>query len=195
MGVRTIISVDGASPDVARAEARGMRYVHIPITYAEASREQQLEIARAVRDSPGPAFVHCHHGMHRGPAAAASAAVLLGEVTPEEGVAFMKEAGTASSYEGLYACVATASVATSSALDERRRVSVGPQGQGFVAAMIEVDQAFSYLDEIRGGGVGQSRKTIPTWFRPRKRDASSTTCVSPTMTRTARRSAATSRGG
>ena len=28
-------------------------------------------LARAARTLPGPIFVHCHHGMHRGPAAAA----------------------------------------------------------------------------------------------------------------------------
>ena len=58
MGIRTIITVDGAPPDVARAEARGMRYVHIPITYAQVSPEQTLELARAVRDLPGPTYIH-----------------------------------------------------------------------------------------------------------------------------------------
>src|SRR5262249_21685483 len=61
MGVRTIVSVDGARPDVAAAAARGMRYVHIPVTYAEVTTEQRLEIARAIRDLPGPVYLHCHH--------------------------------------------------------------------------------------------------------------------------------------
>ena len=33
LGVKTVISVDGARPDVARARAHGLRYVHVPIGY------------------------------------------------------------------------------------------------------------------------------------------------------------------
>lgn len=150
MGIRTIISVDGMSPDTASAEKRGMRYVHIPITYAQATRSQQLEIARAVRDLPKPIYLHCHHGKHRGPAAAASAAVLLGEMTPDQGVAFMKEAGTAPSYTGLYACVASAAIAAPADLDAApAEFPAVRRAQGIVAAMVEVDQAFSNLQAIR----------------------------------------------
>ncbi|MCB9846626.1 MAG: cytochrome c [Phycisphaeraceae bacterium] len=153
MGIRTIISVDGASPDVARAEARGMRYVHIPITYAQATERQQLEIARAVRDLPGPIYIHCHHGKHRGPAAAASAAVLLGVFSPEQGVAFMKTAGTAPSYSGLYACVAQANRASSESLDKAPHTFPSIQrARGIVAAMVEVDIAHENLAQIRAAG-------------------------------------------
>ncbi len=150
MGVKTIISVDGAMPDVAAAEARGMRYVHIPITYAEVTGEQRHEIARAIRDLPGPVYMHCHHGKHRGPAAAASAAVALRMISPDEGVAFMKEAGTAPNYTGLYACVAAAVIASDEALD--KAPSDFPsvrRAHGIVAAMIEVDAAFEHLGDIR----------------------------------------------
>ncbi|MBC7834461.1 MAG: hypothetical protein H7Y88_05085 [Phycisphaerales bacterium] len=153
MGVKTIISVDGATPNVAAAEARGMRYVHIPTTYATVTAEQQLEIARAIRDLPGPVFLHCHHGKHRGPAAAASAAVALGMMTSEQGVEFMKTAGTAPSYAGLYSCVGAAVVASPGAISAApddfpaiRRVS------GIVGAMVEVDLAFENLRSISAAG-------------------------------------------
>lgn len=153
MGVRTIISVDGASPDVERAAARGIRYVHIPITYAEATREQQLELARAVRDLPGPIYVHCHHGKHRSPAAAAAIAVTLGEVTPEEGVAFMKAAGTAPNYTGLYACVAHAVVASVAALDGAPAdFPAVCKPEGITGAMVQIDEAFEHLGQIRAAG-------------------------------------------
>ena len=153
MGVRTIISVDGATPDVARAEARGIRYVHIPITYAEVTEEETLEIARAMRDLPGPVFVHCHHGKHRSPAAVAAAGAALGIVTPEEGIAFMKTAGTAPSYVGLYACVAAMTVANPAVIDAAPAdfPSVR-QAEGMVAAMVEVDAAYEFLGEIRAAG-------------------------------------------
>ena len=75
-GVRTIISVDAAEPDVALAEAFGMRYVHIPIGYGAVDAKTKLKLTRAVRDLPRPIYVHCHHGKHRGPTAAALALVL-----------------------------------------------------------------------------------------------------------------------
>jgi len=153
MGIKTILSVDGATPDVEAAAARGMRYVHIPITYAEVTRAQELEIARAIRDLPGPIYLHCHHGKHRGPAAAASAAVLLDEMTGEQGVAFMKMAGTAANYVGLYACVAAAVPATASEIDsapgdfpQTRRAA------GIVAAMVSVNDVYERLEQIRSAG-------------------------------------------
>lgn len=153
MGIVTIISVDGAAPDVVAAESRGMRYVHIPLRYEGYTRDQQLELARAVRDLPGPIYMHCHHGKHRSPAAAASAAVLLGELSAEEGVAMMKAAGTAPTYKGLYECVATAMVAEV-ALIEAAPADFVPVAKvsGLVEAMVEADHAFDHLKAIKENG-------------------------------------------
>lgn len=153
LGVRTILSVDGGRPDVARASARGMRYVHIPITYATITAEQRLELSRAVRDLPGPVYVHCHHGKHRGPAATAAIAVTLGRLDPAAALELMRRAGTAASYEGLYACVAELGPATPAELD---RAPAGfpavREVEGIVAAMVEVDEAFEHLGAIREAG-------------------------------------------
>lgn len=153
LGVKTIISVDGATPDVERAKARGMRYVHIPITYSDVPEKQKLEIARAIRDLPGPVFIHCHHGKHRSPAATAAAAVALGLSTPEEGVAFMKKAGTSPNYAGLYQCVEEAVVVPVSAVNAASNAFPEVQKpSGLVAAMVEVDLAYEHLQEIRAAG-------------------------------------------
>jgi protein tyrosine phosphatase (PTP) superfamily phosphohydrolase (DUF442 family) len=153
MGVKTVISVDGATPDLARAEARGMRYVHIPITYSEVPEKQKLEIARAIRDLPGPVYIHCHHGKHRSPAATAAAAVALGLATPDEGIAFMKTAGTAPNYTGLYQCVAQATAVSATALSSASGDFPAVQKpQGMVAAMVEVDIAYEHLGDIRATG-------------------------------------------
>jgi len=153
MGVRTIISVDGAPPDVARAEARGMRYVHIPITYAQVSPAQTLELARAVRDLPGPVYIHCHHGKHRSPAVSAAAAIALGRLTAAQGVAFLREAGTAPTYEGLYACVAGGRPVEASAIDGAPADFPSlRQPTGLVAAMVDADEAFDHIDAIRAAG-------------------------------------------
>jgi protein tyrosine phosphatase (PTP) superfamily phosphohydrolase (DUF442 family) len=71
LGIKTAISVDGATPDAETARRYGIRYVHLPVGYDGISREQAVRIIKAARTLPGPVFVHCHHGKHRGPAAVA----------------------------------------------------------------------------------------------------------------------------
>lgn len=150
MGVRTIISVDGSAPDVERATARGMRYIHIPTTYATITDDQRLIIARAIRDLPGPVFIHCHHGKHRGPAAAAAALVTLGRATAGEAEAYMVTAGTAASYTGLYSCVRDAWVADAATLDSvPDDFPESQRPEGIVAAMVEIDLAAEHLAAIK----------------------------------------------
>jgi protein tyrosine phosphatase (PTP) superfamily phosphohydrolase (DUF442 family) len=106
MGVKTIISVDGARPDLAAAKKHGLRYIHIPIGYDGVEAEAQAALTRVVREVKGPVFIHCHHGKHRGPAAAAVACMAAGAMTPAEATAFLKLAGTGKEYAGLWRDVA-----------------------------------------------------------------------------------------
>lgn len=149
MGVRTIISVDGAEPDLARARARGMRYVHLPFGYNGFNDARRAELARATRDlaGDGPIYIHCHHGKHRSAAAAGAVGVSLGWFDAQHAATRMKVSGTAPQYAGLYRCVAQASPMSQASLDaaaasppERTRP------RGMVAAMVAIDEA---LDRIR----------------------------------------------
>src|SRR5262245_25679022 len=54
LGIKTIISVDGAKPDVEMAQKYGMRYVHLPHGYDGVPESRAKELAKAVRDLPGP---------------------------------------------------------------------------------------------------------------------------------------------
>jgi hypothetical protein len=104
LGVKTVISVEAARPEIALAQKYGLRYVHSPIGYDGVPREQALRMAAAVQDLPGPFFIHCRHGKHRSPAAAAAVRFLLDpSCTVADTVAFLKRAGTAPHYTGLYA--------------------------------------------------------------------------------------------
>lgn len=155
LGVKTIISVDGAKPMVDRAAAYGMRYVHLPVGYDGIDAQQQVLIARAYRDLAGPVFIHCHHGKHRGPAAAASAAVIVGELTPEQGVAFMKAAKTSPSYPGLYECVATISPEYLSFLESAPAAEELPSVatvSGMVDNMVGVDFCHVNLGHVQKAG-------------------------------------------
>lgn len=106
LGVRTIISVDGAVPDVEAAHAHGMRYVHLPMTYGSVPHDVLVGLVRATRELSGPIYIHCHHGKHRGPAAAVSLWRCLDpSVTNDQAVAAMTVIGTADRYQGLFASV------------------------------------------------------------------------------------------
>jgi len=150
MGVRTIISVDGATPDVERARARGMRYVHLPTGYDGIRPSCREQLAAALVELPGPIYVHCHHGKHRGPAAAAVAAVALGKLSSDQGFEFLNRAGTSKSYPGLFSSVRetesfdrTRAAEIASELPEIARVS------DLVAAMCEIDRATDHLEECK----------------------------------------------
>src|SRR5207237_1872933 len=98
----------GARPDVALARQYGLRYVHLPIGYDGVSPAQALRLAKAVYELPKPIYIHCHHGKHRGPAAAAIAHLCLDERCSVDTVlAEMRRAGTDPHYRGLYAAPTT----------------------------------------------------------------------------------------
>lgn len=119
MRVKSIVSVDGVCPNTWLPNTRGIVTIHLPISYDGITPERQLELARAVRDAraSGAVYIHCHHGKHRSPAAAATVAAMLGWETPGMGVARMNVAGTSADYMGLYACATNARPVDAAVLD------------------------------------------------------------------------------
>lgn len=117
LGVKTIISVDGAKPEVEMARKYGLRYVHLPHGYDGIPAERAQQLAKAVRDLEGPIYIHCHHGKHRSPAAASVACVSAGLVPADHAVAILKIAGTSENYRGLFADAAEARKLDSTLLD------------------------------------------------------------------------------
>ncbi|MBL9118933.1 MAG: cytochrome c [Phycisphaerae bacterium] len=153
LGFKTIVSVDGAEPDLDAAKAQGLRYVHLPIGYNGASPERQAEIARAIRDLPGPVYVHCHHGKHRSAAAAASASLLLARTDKDHALSAMKVAGTSPSYTGLWACVDIAMAQPVGTVD--RASNAFPEvsrPKGIARSMIEIDAKFDQLKLVQANG-------------------------------------------
>lgn len=154
LGIKTVITVDGAQPDLERAHKFGMRYVHIPIGYDGVPRDAALKVARAIRDLPGPVYIHCHHGQHRGPAAAAVAHLLLDpDCTVERAVAEMRRAGTDLKYAGLYASPAAIRKLASADLDAAPNdfpESVKPAA--FPQVMVHVDELWDKVKLIQAVG-------------------------------------------
>lgn len=155
MGIRTIISVDGAVPDAARADARGMRTIHLPIGYDGFDEERRLQLARAARDAmeAGPVYIHCHHGKHRSAGAAAAIAASLGWMTAEEGVERMHVSGTAPSYRGLYACARDAEPVSLARLEDVPADFPSAWApSSFVQGMVEIDEVMARLRTIERAG-------------------------------------------
>ena len=155
LGIKTIISVDGATPDVPAATARGIRYIHLPIGYNGFDSQRALELTRATRDAhaQGPVYIHCHHGKHRSAAAAAVVATGLGWLTPQAGVQRMKVSGTSPDYPGLYACAENATPMTPQTLNALPGdfPSIAPTS-GFVQSMVYIDEATDHLKAIEKAG-------------------------------------------
>ncbi|MDA1194687.1 MAG: hypothetical protein O2894_05840 [Planctomycetota bacterium] len=107
LGVKTILCVDGKAPDVATAQRHGLRYVHVPIQYSGMEPGELARIAKTFRELPGPFYVHCFHGKHRGPAAAAVGRLVLDGASREQVLGEMVACGTSGTYEGLYRVIAS----------------------------------------------------------------------------------------
>ncbi len=157
MGVRTLLSVDGMAPDLGRARVHGMRYVHVPIGYDGVGTNALRRLAKAVSTLPGPFYIHCHHGRHRGPAAAAAVARALHRWTAPQASAWLLLAGTDPRYAGLHRDATNAPpippdeiARIADPLPERTPV------EPLVRAMVAVDHEFEALRRQRGNAFGPS---------------------------------------
>jgi cytochrome c556 len=143
LGVQTIVSVDGATPDIDLAQKYGIRYVHIPFGYDTIPLTAQLSLTRAARQSKVPLYIHCHHGKHRGPAAAAIVCRARGLVDSAGALKIMENAGTSRDYKGLWRDVEFYTVPSDETelpqLEEVAKVESLP------AAMARIDRNFDHL--------------------------------------------------
>lgn len=159
LGVKTVISVDGAKPDVELARKHGLRYVHLPHGYDGIPEQRAKELAKAVRDLPGPIYIHCHHGKHRSPAAATVACVEIGLLQPSDGLSVLKTAGTSEHYRGLYQSAESARRLDDALLDAldvefRETVELPPLAEGMVA----LEHTFDHLKTIAAAGWKPTRQ-------------------------------------
>jgi hypothetical protein len=146
LNIKTIISVDGAKPNVELARKYGMKYIHLPIGYDGVGEAQGKAIAKAINESPGTVYVHCHHGRHRSAAAVAVACVYNGQLKPEQAESVLKTFGTGANYLGLWKDAREARPVDAKELAELQVefVEVAEIGD-IVAAMIAIDQRWDHL--------------------------------------------------
>ena len=149
LGVRTIVSVDGARPQVEAARAAGLRTVHLPIGYDGIPEGTVAALTRLAEETDGPIFVHCHHGKHRGPAAAAVLGLSIGVLDRAEGVAWLTRAGTGHDYSGLWSAVERFTP-----VDPSRAIPLVEVAEvtGLVDAMARIDRAKDHLRVLADHG-------------------------------------------
>lgn len=153
LGVRTIISVDGAKPKVELAHRFAMRYVHLPIGYDAIPQSRAAELVKAAMGADGPLYLHCHHGKHRGPAAAATICRARDGWSAECAEAFLRQAGTAPEYAGLFRDVRAFRSPTAEQL--ARLPSTFPEvaeTPELVDAMVAIDEQFEALKGAQKAG-------------------------------------------
>lgn len=146
LGIRTVISVDGAEPDVETAARHGIRTVHMPMGYSGISQEDAWRLVKAAGSGSEGVYVHCHKGRHRGPAAAALVCMALEGWPATFAERWMHIAGTSEVYAGLYNSVKTFQVPSAQDLENI------PEGSGgtvevspLVECMVRIENRFETL--------------------------------------------------
>ncbi|MCC6547153.1 hypothetical protein IT570_08280 [Candidatus Sumerlaeota bacterium] len=143
LGTNTIISVDGVTPDVKGAGALGMRYIHIPIGYDGITRKQAAELSQAMEETTGTLYVHCHHGQHRGPAAAALAWRLSTDCSATSATEVLERAKTGRDYHGLWAAMNMENL--DQVREERPTLLETAKVADLTARMVLIDQSMDRL--------------------------------------------------
>jgi len=153
LGVKTIVSVDGSKPNVELAHQYGLHYVHLPIGYDGVPQQRSAEFVKVLREADGPIYFHCHHGKHRGPAAAAAACVAAKGWTNERALAFLQEAGTAAEYAGLFRDVRAYRPPTPEELAHvPARLPEIAKTPPLVDTMVSIDERFDALKALQKSG-------------------------------------------
>ncbi|HEV2295836.1 MAG TPA: hypothetical protein VGR35_18460 [Tepidisphaeraceae bacterium] len=153
LGVKTILSVDGAKPDVETARRYGMRYVHLPIGYDGVDDAEGRAIAKALAELPGPIYLHCHHGRHRSAAAVAVACVNNGMLQPQQAEDVLRTFGTGANYTGLWKAAREAARVDDSELAALQIEWVETAKLPELAeAMVKVQFHWEHIKAIRNAG-------------------------------------------
>lgn len=146
LGVNCIISVDGAEPERELAAKYGIKYKHWPVRYSGLSPEAALGIAHWVKELPGTIYLHCHHGKHRGPAAAACVMLAIDPTfTRQDAKAWLTQAGTDPRYSGLVNLPWTMPRPTPTQWQASQSTKPTINENELTATMVAIDERFDML--------------------------------------------------
>ncbi len=152
LGIKTIISVDGAQPAIETARKHGLRYVHLPFGYDSIPSNRVVDLAFAATQAPGPIYLHCHHGKHRGPVAVAVICLSVEGWTQEQATQWLKQAGTSPEYRGLFRSVAEFRPPSGDQLKAVRSLPEVSKASTLVEGMVALDRHWEHLKQFRKNG-------------------------------------------
>jgi protein tyrosine phosphatase (PTP) superfamily phosphohydrolase (DUF442 family) len=160
LGVKVLLSVDGIRPDLKTASKFGLRYVHAPMSYGGMSDHVRGVLERLVAEGRGPIYVHCHHGKHRGPAAAAMLAMIAEQTDREGALSVMRQAGTSPRYAGLWRMVRRFKPWAPGERELPHLVEA-VESQTTASVMAGIDRVFDDLEErAEAGWSGESQPKV-----------------------------------
>lgn len=157
LGYKTILSVDGSVPDVEAAKKYGLRYVHVPIGYDGVPKDLALRIAATLQVAGGPVFVHCHHGKHRGPAAAMVLRICVDKIPNAQALKEMEASKTSRNYTGLYRDIAAYKAPAAAELAKIKELPSKVLPEGLRAGMVDVNLRFEHLQLCKDAGWKQPK--------------------------------------
>ncbi|WP_169976900.1 protein-tyrosine phosphatase family protein [Tautonia rosea] len=154
LGVKTIVSVDGQVPDLDRARQYGLRYIHLPVGYDGIPSDRALALAKVAKEAKGPIYLHCHHGKHRGPAAAAICGMVAEGWDHERARNWLERAGTSADYAGLYTSIETFTPPSAIAIAALTETDLPEQAEvpDLVEGMVGIDLRWEHVKTIADAG-------------------------------------------
>lgn len=151
LGIETVVNVDGSQPDLSSAKRYGLRYIHLPVGYDVLSQHDLAAMRRLANEVPGKIYIHCHHGIHRGPAYAAVLLRMEGKLTPDAARQLLQDAGTGKDYPGLWYS------ATEQPLDNitpcAEPLREGSVVNSLAAVMVKADEVYDVMKQYIDGGM------------------------------------------
>jgi hypothetical protein len=116
-------------------------------------KSRAAELVKAALGADGPLYVHCHHGKHRGPAAVATICRARNGWSAERADEFLKQAGTAAEYAGLFRDVREFRPPTTEELARLpAKFPEVAETPDLVDAMVTIDEHFDTLKAAQKAG-------------------------------------------
>lgn len=156
IGIKTIISVDRAKPNLAVAESLGIRYVQIPIGYAKVPRDAALDFLKAMRMSSvaKPVYLHCHAGKFRAGAMAATYRVAVDKWSNDSAFAEFLRLGGSDKYKGLNHSILAFARPTDQEIEKHVfDPDKAPEPAPLAERMSDIDRLFDEVKKLSGDSL------------------------------------------
>ena len=119
---------------------------HLPLGYRDLPKSVQLRLARELLNDPVKTYIHCHHGQHRGPAAALAALRALGQLDQTEAKSWLDRCGVG--YQGLRQAVQDAQPESPQNIQAAMPLEEAVATRSLSRLMAEIDQVWDRLKKV-----------------------------------------------